>query len=474
VRIGETRADDSRWWATGYAALLAGVVAVGIAGPPARAQSAAAPGSPAIEVPAGPMTLDEATRIALGNNPDLRAAAERIAVAEARVGEATSAFFPNLSARLAYNRTDNPAQAFAMIVAQRRFSFNLDINDPGATQDWRPEVMAAMPLFRGGRDYQRRAAAALGVQAATFERAALRNALTDAVAAAYYALLAAPEQVDVAQRSIEAVDSALKQTRARFEAGAALKSDILSLEVRETAAREGQVRARNGVELARTGLRVLLGLDSDVPVDVLPVAGEPTAPAATFDEALQRGLAHRPELQAANRLVDIREHEVKAERAAYWPRVDAVGTYGQNAQNLELSQGVDNWAFGAVAEIDLFNGFRTSERVRAAERNLAEARDGERKAHLDVERDVRTAFLNYEEARERAQVTAAAVAASEEALRLVQAQYEAGAATITRYLETEAARTDARSRAIAARYDVRRAASGLTKAMGAWAGESAE
>ena len=55
------------------------------------------------------------------------------------------------------------------------------------------------------------------------------------------------------------------------------------------------------------------------------------------------------------------------------------------------------------------------------------------------------------------------------ALRLVEAQYQAGAVTITRYLETEVARTDARSHAIAARYDARRAEAGLRKAVGLWA-----
>lgn len=420
---------------------------------------------------AAPLTLDEVIALAFAQNPDIRAAAERIAEAEARVGEATAAFYPQVSTRLAYTRTDNPAVAFGMILAQRRFSFTgMNFNEPGATQDVRPEIFGAIPLFRGGQDYERREAALLGVEAAKLERAAMRNVLADAVIAAYYALLAGPEEVEVTRLSIDAVGSALAQARARVAAGTALKSDPLSLEVRQAAAQEGHIRAQNAVELARSGLRILLGMPATEPLQVVALRDTNAPPLPdTFPDALQGAVAARPEIQAAARVVAMRTHEVKVERAAYWPRIDAVGSYGQDAENLELSQTQDNWTFGATAEMDLFSGFRTKERVRAAERRLAEAREAERKARLEVERDVQTAFLTFQEARQRARVSEAAIAAAEEALRLVQEQYQAGAATITRYLETEVARTDARSRAIAARYDTRRAEAGLRKAIGQWA-----
>ncbi len=456
--------------------MIAGLLGLGLH--PARGSDAApspvtavAPDAGGVDLlPAHPLTLDEAVRLAFDNNPDVHAAAERIGQAKASLGEATSAFFPQVSARLSYTRTDNPSQAFGMILSQRSFSLNQNFNNPGPTQDVRPEIIGVLPLFRGGRDYQRRLAAELGVDAARFERDAVRNTLADAVVAGYYALLATPEQVQATAASIDAVASALKQSRARFDEGSALKSDVLSLEVRLAAAREEHVRAQNAVELTRAGLRVLLGLGATAPLQVAPTtkAEAPNLP-ATFEEALARALRQRPELQASARLVQIREHEVKAERAAYLPRIDAMGTYGQDATDLGLSSSKDNWTFGAVAELDLFSGFRTAERVRAAERKLAEAREDERKTRLGVERDVKAALLNLDEARQRAQVAEAAVAAAEEALRLVQEQYRAGAVIITRYLDAEVARTDARSRAIAARYDARRAEGGLQQAIGYWA-----
>ncbi|MCX8070984.1 MAG: TolC family protein [Candidatus Binatia bacterium] len=417
--------------------------------------------------PAG-WSLREVIALAVQRNPDLAGARARAEAALARVGEAESAFFPQLGARITFARTDDPSRAFGMILSQRRFTFNTNFNRPGPTQDVRPEVLAAVPLFHGGQDYFRRQAAQAGARAARAEEVASRNAVIDAAAQAYYALLAAPEQVAVMQASLSAVRSALENARARFAAGAALKSDVLSLEARLQATEAAAVRARNAVELARSALRLVLALPATEEVAVSPAAEVgPTLP-ASFSDALARARTQRAELVAMRELVAAREAEVAAERAAFLPRVDLIGSYGQNATDLRLSSSRDNWFFGATAEVDLFSGFRTLQRLRAAEHNLEEARQLEAKTQAVIEHEVRVAFSNWEEARQRLEASEAAVAAAEEALRLVTEQYRAGTVIVTRYLEAEAARTEARSQAVAARYELNRSAATLRKAMGSW------
>lgn len=159
-------------------------------------------------------TLDQAVDFALNNNPDLQIAIERIKQAEARLGMALSAFYPQVSARASYEHSNNPAQVFAMIVAQRDFDNNSmqNINSPGYRQNFRPEIIGTMSLFRGGQDYQRSKAAELGIDAAEFERSTVRNALVEAVTVSYYAYMAAQEALKVAQDSNRALSSELEQT----------------------------------------------------------------------------------------------------------------------------------------------------------------------------------------------------------------------------------------------------------------------
>jgi outer membrane protein len=361
-------------------------------------------------------TLEQAVNYALDNNPSLQVMHERIAQAEAQLGEARASFYPQVKARLSYEHSDNPARAFSMIISQRRLDFGgTDFNHPGGVDNYRPEVIATYSLFNGGQDYQNKIAAELGVDAATLEESATRNQLIQSVTSAFYGVLAAKEAHKVAQRSIDAVKSELEQSRTRFEAGTVLKSDVLSLEVQLAEAQDAEIRAANAIEL-----------------------------------------------------VEIAERKLSAAKGAHLPKADAYLSYGSDSKNLDYSTSRDNVTAGVQVEVDVFSGFRTSENVKKAERQLAEAQKIARKIQLDIENDVKTAYLKLQEALDRVKVTTVSVASAEEAFRLVSEQRQADVVTITRYIESEVARDEANSRVIAARYDALQAEAELNKALGNW------
>jgi outer membrane protein TolC len=435
-----------------------------------RSEGAEIPAPPARHpLPSTPLPLEQAIALAFERNPDLRAAAERVAVAEAQVDEAMAMFYPHVGARLSYARTDDPAQAFGMIVSQRRFSPSIDINSPGATQNWRPELVATLSVFRGFQDSNAVEASRKAAEIAALERSALRNALAQAVTDTYFVHLAAMQEAQAAAASVTAVESELVEARKRFEAGALLKSDVLSLEVRLASVRDSQVRSTIAIEHARTSLRVLLALatgeSAELSTDVPP---EDRSLPRDLKEAMDRAATSRPEPEAAARLVALRMNERSAEQGAWIPSVDVFASYGLDAPDLAFSSKQDNWTFGFTVEVPLFDGFRTRARVASAERRLEEARAIEVKVRLAIEQDVRTAILHRDEAVDRVSVAEQALPAAEEALRLVREQYQAGTVTVTRYLEAEAALAEARSRRIAARTDLRRAEAELRKAIGDW------
>lgn len=419
--------------------------------------------------PTDPIELEQAVELAFQRNPNLQAARERIGQVQARVAEAVAAFYPQLKVGVGYTYSNNPAQAFSMIVAQRRFDFSMDINQPGFQEDFRPEIVATWSLFRGGQDYFRRQAAELGVDAATLEHAAIRNQLAAAVTAAFYAQLTAEEQTEVTRHTLETVRSELKHTQVRLEQGAVLKSDVLSLEARLAQARETQLKAQNAVELARSSLKTLLGLATDTPLKIqAPSKLQPPELDATFDELLSRALAQRPEMEAATRQVEMRRKELMAARGARLPHLDAYVVYGQNSRSPNFSLNQDNLTLGINAELDLFTGGAVSAKISAAERKLAEAQSLQQQTQLEIGDEVKRAFLTLQEAIERVRVTKAAVRAAEEALRLVREQHRGGTATITRYLEAEAASADAHMRYVSARYEALVAKAVLNQSTGYW------
>ena len=417
-------------------------------------------------------TLAQAIDYALANNPNLQIAIERINQAQAQVGVALSAFYPQVTAKVGYEHSNNPAQAFSMIVAQRDFDNNSiqNINNPGYRQNFRPEIIGKLSLFRGGQDYHASKAAELGIDAAEFERSTVRNALIEAVTASYYAYLAAIEAQKVAQDSITAITSELKQTTLRYEAGTVLKSDVLSLEVKLAEAQESDIRAGNSIELSKSSIANLLGLSSDQAFTVAPSSSalpKPKLP-SSFDGLLDLAMLQRPEVKAAAKQVEIAQIKIKSEQGAYLPKADAYVSYGQNSQSPGFSSNKDNVTAGVTVEMDLFSGFNTQQRVKAAERKAVEARETERKTKLAIEQEVKVAYLKLQEALARLNVTEASVKAAEEAFRLVNEERRAEIVTVTRYIESEVARNKAQANTIAAHYDVLSAEAALKKAIGDW------
>jgi len=416
-------------------------------------------------------TLNEAIDYALVNNPDLKIAIERIHQAEAQLGIALSAFYPQITARASYLHSNNPAQVFSMIVSQRDFTADAmqNINTPGYRQNFRPEIIGRLSLFSGGQDYQSSKAAQLGIDAAEFERLSVHNALIEAVSTSFYTYLAALEAQKVAQDSIYAITSELNQTKLRYEAGTVLRSDVLSLEVKLAEAQDAEIRATNGIEFAKTSIANLLGLPGKQAFTISS-AVQLSRPQLTtsFDDLLDHALTERPEIKAAAKQVKISRRQLKKEQGAYLPTADAFVSYGQNSQTPGFSGQQDNVTVGVAVEMNLFSGFSTKQRVNAAERKVAEAREMEQKTKLAIEQEVRIAFLKLEEALARLRVTEASVLAADEALRLVNEERRAGVATVTRYIESEVARNRAQSSSIAAHYDALSAEIALKKAIGNW------
>jgi len=417
----------------------------------------------------GPFTLESAISLAIERNPDLHIANERIAQAEAAIGESLAAFYPQVKARLSYRYSDNPAQAFGMIVAQRRFSFTQDINNPGGVTDFRPEVEATWSLYRGGQDYQRSKVANLSKEITELELSSVRNNLILGVTEGFYTLLVAKENQTIAHRAIDAVQSELTETRKRHAAGTALKSDVLSLEVRLAAAREVDIRAQNAIEMARTVLRTLLDLPEDDPLEPR-IEAERELPAlpASFDGLQAQALNNRPETQVAQRQLETRQLELKIAQGEHLPRVDAYVNYGLNERSPEFSTAHQNIGSGIMVEMDLFSGLATNARISKAERRLAEANAQIHKIQLQIKQDIKTAYLALQEALLQAKVSQTAVAAADEAFRLVTLQYRAGTVTVTRFIESEVARDQAQTQWLTARYDTFRADAALQRALGAW------
>ncbi len=148
------------------------------------------------------------------------------------------------------------------------------------------------------------------------------------------------------------------------------------------------------------------------------------------------------------------------------PTVDAFGSYALDDDKFSYTIDQDSAVVGVRVDWAAFQGFRTTAQIAEANARVRAAREQQRKVELAIETDVTSARLNLDEARQRVAVAGKSAELAEEALNLIRARYESGAATITEYLDAEVALTGARVRNVAARYDQQRSTAELRRALG--------
>ncbi|MFH1674473.1 MAG: TolC family protein [Pseudomonadota bacterium] len=413
-----------------------------------------------------PISVLDGIRIAIHNNPDIDIAISRIRQAEATIDEANAAFWPALSFYTEYVKGDSPSTYLFKKIDQRRLSAGTDFNDPGRIENFETGFAARYNIYNGGRDILSKRMAETGLEVGRLDRLSVENALVASVIQAYYNTLAALDFIAIANESVETVASQLRIMIVKFKAGGALKSDILSLEVRLAQTRENAIRAENNYKLSVAALANLLGADADTEIELSGAEWQPVELPSDYNAGIVEAFGMRPELLKVRQQLIQSKMALDMEKGGYMPRVDAQGKYYGDDAGLEYDRKRANWVAGVILNWDMFTGFSTNAKVKKARAVIDQMLAADRKATQSIQLDVKTSYLRSSEAKARLAVAKASVAQAEESLNLVRKQYEGGSVTITRYLDAELTRNTARVRERSAFYDWKKAQANIGRSLG--------
>jgi outer membrane protein len=423
-----------------------------------------------------PLTIEEVLSIALKNNPDLKQAHFRIQQAKAMTDLSHAAFWPAFGFYTEYMQGDAPSSYLFKTIDQRKLPPDVNFNDPGWFENYETGLNARMNLFNSGKDYLAVQMAKKDEMIANLDRQTLENRLISQVVTTFYNTLAAEEFIDIARESVNTVSEQLRIMQVRFEGGGALKSDVLSLEVRLAQAKEQLVSSENHYKIAFTTLSTLMGLDPAMFTewqDILEKSSPNTLSVPdTYADGVIDALENRPELARVRQQVIQSRIGLDSARTGYLPRLDLMAKYYVADPNMKYNTERENWIAALMFNWDFFTGFATPAAVRKAEAMLQEMLAADRHTVLSIRMDVKTAYLNLQEAQSRYQVAVSSVANAEESLRLVKNYYIGGSVPVTRFLEAELDLNRARVRASAAYYDRIKATSEIARAIGLWSSQT--
>jgi outer membrane protein TolC len=414
-----------------------------------------------------PVTLAEALALADKGNPELQAAAARVAARGARTESVRRMRWPRVDLSVGWSRMDLPAGVFASKLNSGAFTqADFDIarlNQPDPLNHLGTSLSLEVPIDVFGKVGSMAGAMAAYGDAADAGMRDARQEVRMRVIEAYRRAEMAGRAAALMERVLGVARAREAEIEARVEAGGALKADLLRARARRREREADLAERRSEQSVARAGLARLLGARPGV--DYVPTEGPPPVTPLQGEEAawVERALRQRPILVAARRKADAASSLARTEKKALLPDI---GLFGQIWDDrIKVSDGSQAWAVGVGVKWTPFDGARSKlEAAATAEQRAAEEDAGA--ATDQVRLEVAVAYRRAVSARERHAAAAGGAEEGREAFRVVQERRKAGMATLTDELETETAALGAALQEIGAAAEVAIADAALERAAG--------
>jgi outer membrane protein TolC len=407
--------------------------------------------------PPGAIGPDDAVRIALANHPLIDASAAEIEAAEADKKTAHSGYIPRIDLSEQFARSTNPVFVFASKLGQENFTqadFDVDaLNRPDPYTNSQFQVTLMQNIWDGGRTSQGNKATRAGINAATESRRRTEDEVAFGAIRAFWMQVVAEEMSGVAADAEEAAQANVSLASELVDAGLAVRSDLMSAEVRLAEVQAMRIRAEQGIQVAQAALRQALGLDGLETFRVMPPSDTIAPLTDTLMERQEHALATRPDLRAMEQRQQQAHHGVKIANS---PRLPQFGLLAQWEMNGEQFLGNDgnNWTVGLGIRYRLFDGTEYKARVRKAKAQGAQLGSMIEAMRQGIRLEVQAAWADRVAAERRLEVAKAALERAEEALRIVRDRYGEGMAVMVELLGAEAAFTQAQANHVMAEGDV--------------------
>lgn len=188
------------------------------------------------------------------------------------------------------------------------------------------------------------------------------------VIAAYYDVVRQKQQLNSIEESLNYNNVRLTIANAGFNAGSLLKTDLLQAKIDLNVTTENKINQQYSIDAAVKTLNLLLGRNSEEPIDVL----DTIPPAATPDKAglLTKIDNSNTSILSAQKQIDIARLALKENRSLYLPNLDFKAGYYLSHTNNSAGSVIRNNSFGpqvgGTLTIPIYSAGETKRKVTTA------------------------------------------------------------------------------------------------------------
>ena len=203
------------------------------------------------------LTLNQAIEIALSDNPTIQVAEETVELKKISDKETVMGLLPEASLSGAYTRT---IKKQTMVMAGQKFEI-------GIPNQYQGGLSVSLPVFAPAL-YKSMKLTKTDVELAVEQARASKQDLINQVTKAFYQALLAQDSYAVLQKAFAQSEENFRIVNAKYEQGRVSEFDKISAEVQMRNMQPSVISARNGVELSKLQLLVLMNIEPETEIEL--------------------------------------------------------------------------------------------------------------------------------------------------------------------------------------------------------------
>jgi TolC family type I secretion outer membrane protein len=412
----------------------------------------------------GRLTLDEAMRVALKQNPAVAESKERLSAAKEQIGISQSGYYPqlNFASNYYYGNSFSRGSTGAFQVATPGGVSSPTSIERKASDFFIYRFSANQLLYDFGKTSGQVGQSQAGYKQAGEDLSNTRQQVVLDTRSRYFEYLASLRAIKVAEENVRQNQELLRQARGFYDVGLRAKNDVTKAEANLANAEAELIRAKNLADVSRVALMTVLGLKTWPYKDVEDVL-EVTPKVLHLEELKTAALKQRPEIRRNLYQQEGDKAAIQTARSGYFPTLSSTAAYGWQGSDHPLD---DNWWVGAGVTFPLFEGLNTYHSVRQAKSQLKATQAGGESLTLTVTREVEQSYLDVLSAWEVIKARIKAKESAAENLRLAWGRYRAGVGNIIEVTDAQVQFAQADLDHVRALFDYRIFEARLDKAVG--------
>ena len=418
------------------------------------------------------LTLDDALKIAVCENPTIKVAEQQIEVKKISKNEAWQALLPSVdfSGTVQYTllaAVMKLSMPDPVTGETKTSSFKMGQDN---TSTWNGQFQVSLPLF-APTVYATMNLTKSDLENAVEQSRSSKLDLVNQVTKAYYQVILAQDSYDVLCKSYEQAEKNFNVVNSLYELGGTSEYDKISAEVQLRSLNPTVIQARNAVTLAKLQLMVLMGIDPET--EIVIEGSLEDYEDQLYEEALTAGdfsLENNTNMRQLKINETMLNQTLRVQKMNFLPTLALSGSYAfQSLYNKDWNVGEYEWAKSSSIVLSLSVPiFRMGNftKLRSTKLQISQLSENIGYTEKQLNMQVRSYVDNMKANAEQVASNREAIEQAEKGREIASKRYEIGKGTILELNNSEVSLTQAKLTYSQSIYNYLAAKADLDKVLG--------